>query len=107
LGPAAFKAGPAKAIHTHYYYSIALLQKPVSRTIWISWYQNVKPFWFLLQQQDMAVVELVKTRTVKHAQIAAPNCSQISTANTTALGFLQAGCPSCHQTTSFKALKMQ
>jgi len=45
-----------------------LLNGQYSMTIWVSRYQTVKPFWVLLQQQ-MTAVAVVRTWTLKHVQI--------------------------------------
>jgi len=57
-------------------------------TNWVTWYQNVKPFCILLQQQMMEMV-VVTSATLKHVQII-----QITTTNIPIVSFLKAGCPS-------------
>jgi len=58
------------------------------------------PFWILLELRMMKVMA-VTIGALIHA-----NSSQIITINKPTPGFLQARCPSCHPTNSFKALAL-
>jgi len=71
----------------------------VSRTTWVSWYQNGKPFCILMKQKMI----ILQWHQLDHMQIIC-----ISLQITTPVShppFLQAGCPSCHPTNSVKTLK--
>ena len=39
---------------------------------WTNWYQNVKPFWVLLQQETMTVAVVATTGTAKHTKLQYP-----------------------------------
>ena len=66
---------------------------------WVSRYQNVKPSWILLQQEIMEVVMM----PIRNISCANPQSNHHH--QHTSTQFLQAGCPSYHQTNSVKALK--
>jgi len=72
-----------------------------SRTTWVSEHQRGKPFWILLEQEMMGGGSGISGTICKSF---APRSRQITTPLLTTQ-FLQAGCPSCHQTNSVKALK--
>ena len=75
---------------------------PLSGTTWVSRYQKVKPIWILLKQ------ETVSGSGISWAMCkSAPRTRQITTSAPHHSVFLQARCPSCHPTNSFKALKAQ
>ena len=70
-------------------------------TFWyrVSWYQNVKPFWILMQHEmlDVSVMQIRTLETYKPpVRSPLPEHQQLSC--------LHAGCPSCHPTNSVKAL---
>jgi len=71
-----------------------------SRTTWVSWHQKGKLFWILLagaRDDGMAVASAEPY--AHHLHLAPDRCQYLNTK------FLQAGCPSCCQTNSVKALK--
>ena len=62
--------------------------------------RKVKPIWILLKQETLSGSG-ISWAVCKSA----PRSRQITTANTSPLSFLLAGCPSCHPTNSVKTLK--
>jgi len=70
-----------------------------SRTTWVSQHQKGKPFWILLEQDMMGW----QWHQLDHMQIICTSLQTDNHASTSPLRFLQAGCPSCHETNSVKA----
>jgi len=67
----------------------------------VSLYQKGKPTWILLKQETLSGWQW---HQLGHMQV----CTSLQTdnhASTPPLGFLQAGCTSCHPTNSVKALE--
>jgi len=72
-----------------------------SRTTWVSRHQKGKSFWILLEQEMMGW----QWHQLDHMQIICTALQTDNHASISPLSFLQAGCPSCRPTNSFKALK--
>ena len=82
--------------HTHTF------SGPLSRTTWVSPYQNGKTNLDFTEARDSEW----QWHQLGHMQV----CTSLRTdnhASTSSLSFLQAGCPSCHPANSVQALKAQ
>ena len=73
-------------------------------TTWVSWYQNGKQFWILLQQE---IVEVGSSDANRNANMYVQSCSQITTTRIPTLGFKQCECSSFRPTNNVcvRALK--
>jgi len=86
----------AHCTHTHTH----LFNCPLFRTTWVNGYQKEKTNLDFTEARDNEW----QWHQLGHMQV----CTSVPTdnhASTLPLSFLQAGCPSCHQTNSVKALK--
>jgi len=81
-------------------YTFQPFNGPLSGTTWMSWYQKGNPIWILLKQETVGGSG-INWAICKYA----PCPRQVPVPAPPLLNFLQARCPSCHPTTSVKALK--